>query len=333
MNRHRFRAGLRKAHPARHLTLGLFVAAAMLVAPLGAVWPQDGGRGSADAGADATVITGPRRVAAVWKAYWNGLLVFELDATLNLGDARYDLAFTTRTRGVLSWFYDNSTEVEARGQLLNGAARPALYRLTGEDGDDPYEIALSFGPDGALVSEHLALPEDWLEDWPRKPVPEDMKAAPDPVAAALPAFLGDLPRQGLEPMQAFNGRTVAKSRLSCEDSPVQLAESRRTDFHGEALACDLDGEVVAGLPVWDEGKWPEVRKERKKRAEKREKRKARGKPPKEEEQRLILYLQQVPQAGLVLPVRMEIFGWGKATVYLTDLDVTPLGERAVKSAR
>lgn len=260
--------------------------------------------------------------------YWNGIRVSTAEALAALSDENYDIAFNFRMRGLATIFSSGRAHVRSTGTLAGsseggvGTVPNRYYSMGRWDGKN-YTQTMLFNENGALVDQQLDWPEKWLKEFKREPVPEEMKVGPDPMSVVL-----ELIRTPLAAAQngqsaggrIFDGDSVFDMRLNCLTDSVELEESSRTPYSGQAYECMVDGDLVAGKRILTEKQKKKADKARKKR----EKKKAKGKedkPPR-------MWVQPFENGQFLLPVRAEIdTGFGRVVMYLQNLDVDRISDQ------
>lgn len=260
------------------------------------------------------------KMDATYKFYWKGILVSQADTSATLSPEKYDLEIDFRMRGIAKLFANGRSSVRVKGRLDDTGPVPALYETDGRwDGDD-YAQTMTFDSDGALVEQKLDWPEKWLEESKREPVPDDMQVGPDP--ASLVVKLISMPLENVTSnegvvVRSFDGDSVFDWGITCLPDPVELDESGKSPFSGEAYECGFDGELVAGKRILTE----KQKKKAEKRRKKEEKRRAKGKV--EEEKPPKMWVQSFMDGAYILPVRAEVStGMGRVVMYLSSLEVS-----------
>lgn len=264
------------------------------------------------------------KINATYKFYWNGLLVSEANTAATIADQAYDFSMDFRMRGVAKLFANGRSSARVEGALHNGAPVPVRYENYGRwDGKD-YAQTMTFDANGSLIENKLEWPEKWLEEFKREPVPEDLQVGPDPasiVVALIQRSLTDVSGDSPYVVRSFDGDSVFDWDISCSAESVDLENSGKSPFAGEAYECGFGGTLVAGERILTEKQKKKAEKQRRKA----EKRRAKGKkvdepkPPK-------IWVQSFDEGAYLLPVRAEVStGMGRVTMYLSEfsLDAVP----------
>lgn len=273
---------------------------------------------------------------ASYEFRWGGLLIGESDVRLTTDDDSYRIETTFRTRGLLSLFSKGESRASATGDILpDGRLVPDQYVSEGRWGGDDYRRMIRYDDTGRVAGIEQDWPEEWLKDDKREPVPEDQQAGPDPLSLLVSAVSGAALPGGVESdrvWRSFEGRSVIDFRVRCLDGMDEVPESRHSPIAGEAVACGLTSEIVAGKPI-------ETEKERRKR-EKREAKELAARDKGHDDERdgtrdaalkgLRLWLQRDEAAGLWLPIRARMrSGWGTVRMIMVESE---LSDSATESA-
>lgn len=257
-------------------------------------------------------------LAAVFNFYWKGFLVSTAEADLRLQEEQYDIGISFRMRGIAKLFANGRSAVTSSGLLLpDGGVKPLAYKSEGRwDGED-YMRALTFSADGQLSNMDQEWPEEWLEKYPREPVPEDMQKGPDPASLAVALLRAKLPADmdsNPVTIRAFDGDSVFDWQLSCLPQTTLLEKHGKSPFYGEARECHVEAELVAGKRILTEKEKKKAEKQRKKL----EKRRAQGKKV-EEDEPLRFWLMELTDSRYLIPVRAQMpSGRGTVTMYLKE---------------
>ncbi|WCL55164.1 DUF3108 domain-containing protein [Gimibacter soli] len=275
---------------------------------------------------------------ASYEFRWGGLLIGESDVRLTTDEDSYKIETTFRTRGLLSLFSKGESRASATGDILpDGTLAPDRYVSEGRWGGDDYRRMIRYDDTGRVAGIEQDWPEEWLKDDKREPVPEDQQTGPDPLSLLVAAVSGATLPGGVESdrvWRSFEGRSVIDFRVRCLDGMDEVPESRHSPIAGEAVACGLTSEIVAGKPI-------ETEKERKKR-EKREAKELAAKDRGHDDERdgtlegdlrgLRLWLQRDEVAGLWLPIRARMrSGWGTVRMIMVASEVSDSGAESVAS--
>lgn len=271
------------------------------------------------------------KIDATFKFYWNGFLVSQADTSATITPELYDFSLDFRMRGVAKLFANGRSTARVTGNMTDGAPVPSLYENSGRwDGDD-YAQTMRFDALGALTEQQLDWPEKWLEEFKREPVPEELQVGPDPASLVIKLISLPIDRAiAGEPYVArsFDGDSVFDWDIACLPEPVELEESGKSPFSGEAYECSFGGKLVAGDRILTE----KQQKKAEKRRQKIEKKKAKGKykepkPPK-------LWVQAFEDGAYLLPVRAEMStDMGRVSMYLTELNMANAPESIVTAAK
>ncbi len=212
-----------------------------LTTPLLAVWltiiPQ---------GATPGAATSAIRLHFV--GYSTGLRVLDIQASLALDPAGYDVQIGLRTLGVFSVFVAGSTMTVARGTWRDDDAAPAF-----------------FGASGRWRGETLMTRIDYVDGQPKiRALLPDPRREREPVAAALQvntidsvSAMAELGRRVDSSgrcdgaARTFDGRRL--SEITAHTVGIQmLPRSDLSSFSGPALRCDFEGQLLAGFKFDDD---------------------------------------------------------------------------------
>ncbi|MFC4347611.1 DUF3108 domain-containing protein [Kordiimonas lipolytica] len=271
------------------------------------------------------------RIEATYDFIWKGLLVSTVEARADLAPETYDLAIDFRMRGLAKLFANGRSELRSTGMLVDGDILPREYVSAGRwDGED-YTRTLRFAPDGMLKEIEQDWPEKWLEKYPREEVPADLRRGPDPASLAIALLRARITEaQTAEPfaIQVFDGSSVFEWQVSCGPEPVEIDDSRHTDYAGAAHECTVGGELVAGKRILTEKEKKKLEKEREKRRRKAEKNgEDEDVPPK-------FWVMPQGEGGYLVPVRAEMqTDMGRVLMYLKELEITDLQDVPVMASR
>ncbi|RMB12329.1 DUF3108 domain-containing protein [Eilatimonas milleporae] len=270
------------------------------------------------------------RIKATYNFVWNGFIIYTAVTDVTSNGLSYDVAITSRTRGALRVFVKGESLVTAKGRREAGTAMAGEYRSEGRWGGDSFFRSMRFGRDGRLQDMQEDWPEEWLQDYPREPVPETLQTAPDPTALIIRLLDHPVVARAAEQPQvlrSFDGRTVSDVTLSCDEGETVsvLEESRFSPVAGEAVPCRLTLALVAGHLILSEeekekrARAEEKRRKRQKREGRSRRRKAEDDTPDPQKDGIVMWFQDVFGDGRMLPVRAETeTEWGTVRMYLKD---------------
>ncbi len=180
------------------------------------------------------------RVAAAYEFYWGGFHIGSLESLTRLEPGAYTLEFDFRTRGILAWFVDGSSQVRASGSRSGDDLRPERFESVGTWNGERRALGLAFDAGGhATIVEMVP---DSIEE--REPVPEAAHRGPDPLSALLSASLE--PDRTPSTYASFDGRRAMEDTLHCP-SQAELEPSRWSAYRGSALVCEVTAQQTAGF--------------------------------------------------------------------------------------
>lgn len=196
---------------------------------------------SAAAGAqDAPAV--PLEASARYEVRWSGFTVGEIALTLKDDLQSRELGLEARTSGMLDWIVAFRSLIESRAVRRDGAGAVVETRFHAARWMDDEEQAWSmlFGEKGELIESDI--PAEVTAE--REAVPPHLRRGPDPLALAgdLIALAG--PDMRIE-RSSFDGKRAVSLVLSCAGDREAVASLPDLP-PAPALACDLDGELLAG---------------------------------------------------------------------------------------
>lgn len=218
--------------------------------------------------------------------YWKGFHVVTLETTINLNGRTYQTEMSWRTRGILSVFVDGKTTATAMGEFDEAMnIFVDKYLSSGKWGDKEYirEIAYDDNGNPTIVQDINPWANDDDDDEEaaerrkkrrdkrrnsrrktvveRIPVPEDLKANPDPISLALVTLLEPTrmikstklassddaisPVSGRE-FHSYDGRRTLSYQLGCQGELDTLKKSSRSPHYGESYACTVTVNPTGG---------------------------------------------------------------------------------------
>jgi hypothetical protein len=194
-------------------------------------------RAAARVGLALLVLGGPPPAAAetltaTYALSWAGLEVGELETVVaEQADGGYRVAWQGRTRGLVGALHPFTGWGRSEGRRDGRRFVSARYagRSRWRDGGTAWLVA--FGPDGRAT--RVEIPPEQLAE--REPVPEPLRAAPDPAALALTAIAAAGPGARAAGT-SFDGRRAVRFALGCAAAPSEEGE----------LACTVEGRLLAG---------------------------------------------------------------------------------------
>ena len=279
--------------------------------------------GSLPAAADSPVI-----IKAKYKLYFAGFVLMDIDTQLRISDGSYGVKSYYHTKGIAKLFSsaENSSltigSIDGEGRLL-----PRLYESRGHFDDEVYLNRMTYDGESGLVARHdQEMSGD--DDFEYFPVPDDQKAAPDPLSylagllvnadsALSPEVSGD----DWQEQAVFGGFFLMNYLHHCPKTETRKKSSRSV-FAGEAVYCEFRTRLLAGdsLPK-DEKKRAKFLKEREKR---RAERKKKSDP-------LKIWFGQIDGVPVMVPVYSEFkMSIGKAKLYLHEISVEETGVQATE---
>ena len=228
--------------------------------------------------------------------YAAGLHAMAMDISAKLEGMRYRIKANARTQGMADFIAQWRSDSSSEGVIEDGRVKPAWHRQDGRWRFNERLTRLYYDRDGDVEASITPPPDD--DD--REPVPDALRAG---TLDVLSATLTGVVVQGPEAycnraVPIFDGRRRYDLRLSVVGEDV-LAPSKLSSFAGRALKCEVSVERVAGFKKDAEADEEERRDER---------------PP------AYLWVAHLPDAGVVVPVRLEAASkYGKAVGHLTTV--------------
>jgi hypothetical protein len=184
------------------------------------------------------------RVFAGYQIEWQGLPIGAFETEVLTGPDTYRITYRARTTGFLGWLWPFSSEGSSEGTHAAMQPMPQYYQVSSRRRDENDSWAVRFGADGRAI--HVDMPVEELAE--REPVPPALQVAPDPLALALAAIGAAAPGAQLTGT-SFDGKRVLRLEGSCAENLVALADAppgAAAAAEREALACTVDGELIAG---------------------------------------------------------------------------------------
>jgi hypothetical protein len=184
------------------------------------------------------------RLFAGYEIEWQGLPIGAFETEVLTGPDTYRVTYRARTTGFLGWLWPFSSEGSSEGIRTASAPMPQYYQVFSRRRDEDDRWAVRFGVDGRAV--HVDVPIEELVE--REPVPAELRVGPDPLALALAAIDAAAPGATLAGA-SFDGKRVLRLEGACAENLVALADAppgAAAAAEREALACTVDGELVAG---------------------------------------------------------------------------------------
>lgn len=192
----------------------------------------------------ATAQAQTERLFASYQIEWQGLPIGAFETEVLTEAETYRVTYRARTTGFLGWLWPFLSEGWSEGSFAAGQPLPQHYEVLSRRRDEDERWSVRFGADGRAV--HVDVPiEELLE---REPVPPELKVAPDPLALALGAIGAATPGVTLAGA-SFDGKRVLRVQGTCAEDLVALADvppGAAAAAEREALACTVDGELIAG---------------------------------------------------------------------------------------
>ena len=184
------------------------------------------------------------RLLASYQIEWQGLPIGAFETEVLTEAETYRVTYRARTTGFLGWLWPFSSEGLSEGSFAAMEPMPQYYQVSSRRRDEDDRWSVRFGADGRAVQVEVAA-EELAE---REPVPTALQVAPDPLALALAAIVDAVPGATLAGA-SFDGKRVLRLEGSCAEDLVALADvppGAAAAAEREALACTVDGELVAG---------------------------------------------------------------------------------------
>jgi hypothetical protein len=199
-------------------------------------------------------------VQASYTAYFSGLSIATLDASLDLGAEAYRVAATMRTTGMLAMIVrgEQVTLVEGRVQPAATplALAPARFLTEGTWRSTLRRVAMSWTGGQPEVLSLLPAAQD-----EREPVPPELQRNTVDTLTALAALVRQAASTGRcdGAAQVFDGRR--RSDFTATTEGMETLEAHRwSAFSGPALRCRFEGRQVAGF--WKQADREEAAKPR-----------------------------------------------------------------------
>ena len=184
------------------------------------------------------------RLFAGYAIEWQGLPIGVFETELVTDDDSYRVSYEARTTGILGWLFPFVSQGSSEGRRTAAEVMPQSYQGGSRRRDDSSSWAVRFGADGRAVE--VEVPEEDRVD--REPVPPALQVAPDPLGLALGAIDAAMPAARFSGT-SFDGKRALRFELACADALAPLGDApsgAAAAADDEALACTVDGELIAG---------------------------------------------------------------------------------------
>jgi hypothetical protein len=184
------------------------------------------------------------RLFAGYEIEWQGLPIGAFETEVLTGAESYQVSYRARTTGFLGWLWPFSSEGSSEGSLAAMRPMPQYYQVFSRRRDEDDRWAVRFAADGRAT--HVDVPIEELVE--REPVPPALQVAPDPLALALRAIGAAAPGAQLAGT-SFDGKRALRFEVACAQDLVAFAgppPGAAAAAEREALACTVDGDLVAG---------------------------------------------------------------------------------------
>lgn len=186
-------------------------------------------------------------VQASYTAYWSGLSIAAMDASLDLGAETYRVAATMRTLGMLALFVRGEQVTLVEGRVQPGATplalQPSRFSMEGTWRSTLRRVAMSWT--GGQPEVLALLPANQEE---REPVPPELQRGTVDTLTALAALVRQAATSNRcdGAAQVFDGRR--RSDFTATTEGMETLEAHRwSGFAGPALRCRFEGRQVAGF--------------------------------------------------------------------------------------
>lgn len=241
-----------------------------------------------------------------YKAYWGGFVVAEINNQTILGLDNYRTSATYSVKGIASVIGKMENQTMSRGIYhRTGEYRPEYYESMGNFGKFKYKNEIYFNPDTLMVTDHKQDLE-LREETEYIPIPDAHKHGMDPMTVFLNMVVNKDFKQDYKTghnRRQYGGIFVSKQRFIC-DQEKTFEEEGRSVFEGEALGCQIEGQVLAG----------DIR------STNPDKKRRRGREDDDQESRL--WFGKMAGFDGTIPVYTEFpIGWGKVRIYLAEFNV------------
>jgi hypothetical protein len=234
-----------------------------------------------------------------YEVYFGGLQALALQVDVDLSDARYRVALSAHTEGVIDWLFGWTAQARSEGQVTEGAVRPLRHGAEAQWHGNRRTVALTFHDDGTIA----AAVEPSAEDDEREPVTAAQTAgALDPISAVLLA-MRSLAAHGscAQRLKVFDGRRRFDLVFS-DGGKADLKPTEYGSFSGAATVCLFEYVRVAGFQK-PGGRWGN---------------------PRDEARVYRAWLAPVLPGLPPVPVRIEVEGtFGSLVVHLVDARAPP----------
>ena len=193
------------------------------------------------------------RIEATYKFIWKGMHVSTAETVTELRPESYSLNIDIRMRGLAKMFMGGEKlAFSVFGDVdENGNITPREFETSGQWKGDPYRQALSYNANGDLTTFVQERSAKWKAKNRRQPVPKTLQRGIDPVS-----LLVELIRRPANKELALNtsfkvydGEAAYDWSMQCDEKPVKIKKSKRSDQSGLAHLCILKPKLLAGERV------------------------------------------------------------------------------------
>ena len=180
---------------------------------------------------------------ADYQIYVRGLRIGRLETGFELQPAQYRVEIAFRTFGLVGWLWRGHQLGIAEGRLDRSRTEPLRFVGEGVWRGTPRRILIDY-VGGQPVLRELEPPDDGE----REPVPPALQANTIDTLSAMVLLIRHIAETGNCHTETtiFDGRRAVRltARTVGEEA---LEPTRRSTFHGPALRCDFDGQLLAGF--------------------------------------------------------------------------------------
>lgn len=214
-----------------------FLAICALLASLSSTGATQGGDGIIDR-------SEPARVDLVYAVYAGGFHVLDAHAYHVRQSGRYDIGAGARTEGFLDWLFSWEGRATSIGRLNGPTVVPDRHENWGHYNGSDRRVLVTYDQDGTVSLVERNPEPDWEE---LHPLPEDAPVGTiDPLSlVAQVAAQIDTGGSCEGTFPVFDGKR--RYNLIADDKGIEeLPENGYSIFHGPALKCRLDYEMLGG---------------------------------------------------------------------------------------
>ena len=199
-----------------------------------------------------------QRIELAYDVYLGGFFAGSVDLTTEQINARYLIATTSRSHGLLDFLIELRRRNKSQGQFMDHQARPSRYVTTGVRAGEARSVEIEYGADGDVrFTTRPSAAEDKREAVP----PHHLRGTMDPLSALYQAILRFGKGAGcMGRSKVFDGRR----RYDFQFETIDEGQTDGPFYSGLASICRVRQIPIAGfskqtwLPLLTRPKWTDI---------------------------------------------------------------------------